>query len=159
MVEAVISSSYWKWLMDHHGRGALRYFGWGAIPVSSSSQQRRAAVELLLEMEQLGDARECLTCAVTQITSSISSNPQGYHCSFPFLMDCFCHHKSRYSGFGKEGAITLKGCSALPNIQLGCGSGELQLQRFTWTLHSVYNKMIHWLSHRMVCAYLVTLCA
>lgn len=78
-------------------------------------------------MGQLGNARECLTCAVTQVISTISSNPQGYHFSCPFLLDCFCHHKSRCSGFGREEAITLKGCSALQNnIQFGCDPEELQ---------------------------------
>lgn len=70
---------------------------------------------------------ESLTCAVTQTISSISSNPQGYHFSCPFLLDCFRHHKSRCLGFVREEAVTLKGCSALQNnIQLGSGPEELQ---------------------------------
>lgn len=131
MVEAVISSSYRKGLMWHHlgdGREALRdvlaeeLSLWAAVPNRGEQQWN-----CYWGMGQLGNARECLTCAVAQIMSNISSNPQGYHFSCPFLLDCFCHHKSRCSGFGREEAIALKGCSALQNnIQLGCDPEELQ---------------------------------
>lgn len=130
MVEAV-GSSYWKWLMGHHlddGRGALRGVLaeepslWAAVPDRGEQQW-----SYYWGMGQLENTRECLTYAVTQTISSISSNPQGCHFSCPFLLDCFWHHKSRCSGFGREEAIALKSCSALQNnIQLGCGPEELQ---------------------------------
>lgn len=117
--------------MGHHlddGRGALRdVLGeepslWAAVPNRGEQQWN-----CYWGMGQLGDAGESLTCAVTQTISSISSNPQGYHFSCPFLLDCFRHHKSRCLGFVREEAVTLKGCSALQNnIQLGSGPEELQ---------------------------------
>lgn len=160
MVEAIISNSYCKFLPSADG-SLFRWWQRSSEKFWLRSDPWEPQWNCHWGLGQLGDARESLTCAVTQSISTISSNPQGYHFSCSFLLDCFCHHKSRCSGCGREEAITLKGCSALQNnIQLGCGPEELQHFRdFTSTLHSVYKKLIHWLSHLLVCASLVTLCA
>lgn len=121
--------------MDHHlqrmAEGFLKMF-----MLRSSHRGRQfpaeesSAGDVIVGRDSCYGMPECLSqCAVTQTMPSLFANTQGYHFSFPSSLDCFCHYKSRCSGFGREEVIISKGCSALQNsIKFNCGPEEQRLR-------------------------------
>lgn len=125
---------------------------WAAVPHRGEQQWY-----CYCGMEQLGDARASLTCAVTQTIPSLFSNTQGYHFSFPSSLDWFVTINPDVQALGgkkqlhQRAAQHCKTTSSYAAVLRNCNTFEIHLGlAFSVQKHDT-------LSHLLVHASLFTL--